>query len=360
MSTRRYQKLLVTGAAGTVGNYVASLAEAAGYHVVASDRKATGLRTPVRGEVSVGDLCDSRFVERVVHGCEAIIHTAAQLDTDAHTAELSKTNTEVVAMLYEAARSAGVKRFVHTSTALIYDTNYSGSLTESASIAPRGTHGLSKHGAEIYLRGMTDPKGPAWTIVRPAPVYGRRGRHYAASLLAVGPIMALFAPRLPHLRGGPLTNLVHAEDVASALLFVLEREVAHGQIFNVAEPDPMPLGNRLTASFEAYGYKTLPGVMLPRAILSLFSRGLSTPGSYRAFHTSAEALWKVVCRRHHLKQALTPRIDRESLALLHNDFVIDSSRLRSLGWSARYPRFARGWIEVLKWYQAERWVPRHR
>ena len=44
---------------------------------------------------------------------------------------------------------------------------------------------------------------------------------------------------------------------------------------------------------------------------------------------------------------------------VYDDLVVDSGKLRALGWSPRFPRFAEGWREVLRWYQAERWVPRY-
>ena len=46
-------------------------------------------------------------------------------------------------------------------------------------------------------------------------------------------------------------------------------------------------------------------------------------------------------------------------ALLYDDLVIDAGKLRALGWTPRYASFREGWAEVLRWYQAERWVPRY-
>jgi len=353
------ETLLVTGAAGTVGNYVVSLAEAAGYRVIASDRVASGIRVPVRGEVRVGDLRDAAFVGRVVQGCDHVIHTAAQLDVAAESSELAQVNTEAVALLYEAAEAAGVRRFVHTSTALLYDVGRIEPVTEQSPVAPRGSHGLSKHGAELFLRGKSQTKGPGWTIVRAAPIYGRRGRHFAASLLAVGPILSMWLPRLPRLHGGPLTTLVHAEDVASALLFVLKEDVAVGQIFNASDGDAMALGDRLTFSFQAYGLKTWPSVSLSRGLTELGVKVLQVPGYYQSIDASVLALWKAVRVKHHLKPSLRPRLDREALALLYNNLIVDNSRLRSLGWAPRYANFEQGWRDVLRWYQAERWVPRY-
>jgi hypothetical protein len=74
---------------------------------------------------------------------------------------------------------------------------------------------------------------------------------------------------------------------------------------------------------------------------------------------AALASWRLVVTRHQLKPALTPRLDQESLTLLHDDLVLDTAKIRALGWAPRHACFATGWRDVLRWYQAERWVPRY-
>lgn len=351
--------VLVTGAAGTVGNYVVGLAEAAGLRVVASDRTSAGLRQPVRGEIRAGDLCDPAFVERVVAGVDYVIHTAALLDVFASASDLTRINTDAVALLYEAATRAKVKRFIHTSTAMLYGVHHGGPLTEDAPLAPRGPFGMSKHGAEIFLRAATSGNGPSWTIVRSAPVYGRRGKHFAAGLLAVGPILRLGTPFVPRFEGGPVATLAHAEDVARSLLFLLEREDAGGEIFNVADDDPLPLGERIAETYRAYGIPSFSTGKLSVEWLDRLARVAHTPGSYEGIDVGLLASWRLVILRHRLKPALRPRLDRETLTLLGDDLVVDASKLRALGWQPRFGRFSQGWREVLKWYQAERWVPRY-
>ena len=353
------ETVLVTGARGTVGHYVVGLAEAAGYRVIANDLTASGVSIPVRGEVRVGDLRDPGVCESVVKGCDHIIHTAAQLDSKASAAELAKSNTDVVAQLYAAADAARAKRFVHMSTALLYAQGLHGPIAESAEIAPRGEHGLSKHGAEIFLRGQTSGHGPAWTILRAAPIYGRRGRHFAASLLTPGPTMRLAMPILPRPRGGPKHTLVHAEDVARALLFAVRRDATANDTFNVSDGDVMTLGDRATDSFHAYGLRTLPTGVMPPHILDWAGHVFQTPGAYESMDRSLVISWKLVVLRHRLKPALRPRIDRELYTLLYDNLVVDSSKLRALGWTPRFANFTSGWREVLRWYQAERWVPRY-
>jgi len=350
--------VLVTGAAGTVGNYVIPLAEAAGHRIIANDLTAKGVQQPVRGEIRPGDLRDPAFARSLVEGCDAVIHTAALLDVGATPAALREVNTDVVRTLYEAAREHGLQRFVHVSSSMLYAQGQDGPLDEDAKIEPRGLHGESKLAAENVLRAFDEGPAP-WTILRPAPLYGRRGRHYAAALLAVGPVMRLVTPVLPRPAGGPTATLVHAEDVARAAVFVLGRDEASWQTYNVADEDAMTLGDRVTETMRAYGLPTVPAGQLPPAALDRVARLFVRRGAYQAADRVALGAWKLVRLRYGLKSALRVRLDKEALTLLYDDLVVDAAKLRALGWLPRYPRFAEGWRQVLRWYQAERWVPRY-
>jgi nucleoside-diphosphate-sugar epimerase len=265
----------------------------------------------------------------------------------------------LVADLYEDAAARGVKRFIHMSTCMLYAPGSRGPLDEDAPTAPRGAHGLSKLGAEAFLRGHGRADGPAWTILRAAPLYGRRGRHFAASLLVVGPLLRLLSPIVPRLGGGPRHHFVHAEDVARALLFALQEDRTRHAIFNVADDDPLPLGERLGQTFDAYGIRSARLGKLPAFAASFARASVRTPGTLRALDMSVLALWRAVVARHGLKPALRPRLDREAVTLFDDELLIDGSRLRALGFKLRHPSFAAGWAETLRWYQAENWVPRY-
>lgn len=351
--------VLVTGAMGTVGNYVVSLAETAGYRVIVSDRERRGLRAPVRGEIRAADIRDPSVLPALVKGCDAVIHTAAQLSVSADAAELAKTNSDAVAALYEAAAAAGASRFVHVSTATMYESPSRGPLKEDHPLAPRGPYGLSKHGAEAFLRGRDRGRGPAFTILRAAPIYGRRGRHFAASMLAYAPLQALVSPVVYRPTGGPLGTMVHAEDVARAALFVLSRDDTAYETYNVSDGDVMTLGDRLGTTIDAYGLKSVSVGSLSPDVWRFLGTFFGRAGVHRMSDASAVALWKLVAKRHDLKLALRPHLDREAMSLLYDDLVVDAGKLRALGWAPRYGRFAEAWADVLKWYQAERWVPRY-
>lgn len=353
------ETVLVTGAAGTVGNYVVGLAEAQGYRVIANDVQSLALRQPTRGEIRAGDLTDADVRRHALEGVDHVIHTAGLVDATADATALGRVNTRLVEQLYEDASTAGVKRFVHLSTCMLYAPNQRQPLTEDSEIAPRGPHGLSKQGAESFLRGRGRGDGPAWTILRAAPLYGRRGRHFAAALLAIGPIMKMGLPVLPRMSGGPRANLVHAYDVASALLFSIGDERTAYGVYNVADNDVLPLGDRITQTFDAYELRTMGSGVLPSWLTDVTARTFQAPGAFRAADTSVLSMWQAVVMRHGLKPALRPRLDREAVTLLDEHLQVDSSRLRALGWEPRHDTFREGWGGVLRWYQAERWVPRY-
>ncbi|MBC7173975.1 MAG: NAD(P)-dependent oxidoreductase [Polyangiaceae bacterium] len=351
--------VLVTGARGTVGNYVVGLAEAAGYRVVVSDVEQRGLRAPVRGEVRAADLRDPSVFPALVKGCDFVVHAAAQLSVSADAAELAKTNTDAVVGLYEAAQAAGAKRFVHISIAMLYAAPQGRPVVEGDALEPRGPYGLSKHAAEVYLRSHEGPDALPWTILRAAPIYGRRGRHFAASMLALGPLLRLALPIVPKPAGGPLGTMVHAEDVARAALFVLERETCAFEVYNVSDGDVMTLGERIGHTIDAYGLRTFETSTVPAALWKAVGRTFAASAPYHGADLAALAGWKYVVARHGLKPALRPRLDREAMTLLYRDLIVDSQKLRALGWKPRFSEFEKGWAEVLKWYQAEGWVPRY-
>ncbi len=68
-------------------------------------------------EVVIGDLRDSSSLERAVTGCGLVFHVAADYRLWAKdSSELYRSNVDGTRNLMEAARKAGVERFVYTST----------------------------------------------------------------------------------------------------------------------------------------------------------------------------------------------------------------------------------------------------
>ena len=94
-------KVYVSGATGFLGSHVA--------------RELREQGAEVRDERV--DLLDSDALERVIEGCDAVVHVAALYSYDAPESEFERVNVEGTRTILAAALAKGVRRFLHTSTA---------------------------------------------------------------------------------------------------------------------------------------------------------------------------------------------------------------------------------------------------
>jgi dihydroflavonol-4-reductase len=107
---------LVTGASGFVGWHVAHALAERGHRVRALVREGSLVRD-LEVEPVTGDLRDAESLERAAAGCGAVFHAAADYRLwSRNPNELYASNVEGTKNMLAAARTAGVDRFVYTST----------------------------------------------------------------------------------------------------------------------------------------------------------------------------------------------------------------------------------------------------
>lgn len=108
--------VLVTGASGFLGWHIARVLAEQGRRVRALARRPESITDPDL-EAVPGDLRDADSLARAVAGCDAVFHAAADYRLWARDPrELYASNADGTRQLLEAARRAGVERFVYTST----------------------------------------------------------------------------------------------------------------------------------------------------------------------------------------------------------------------------------------------------
>lgn len=365
--------VLVTGSAGTVGQYVVDRLLYLGHAVRATDI------CPPSGEswskqandyhYYQGDLCDEEFVKKITQGVYAVINLAAVIDVSLPWIKVAPINLDAVGTLYWHASEAGAEIFVHASSGSIYaPTNKLRS--ENSRIktkAEASPYEWSKILSErrLYLdqaaRKINGQKFANFVIVRPALIYGPRNKFLAAVYLAIAIILhELFGNHAPHLVGGPKTNMVHAEDVALIVVALMQYRYTWNQVYNVADDNPLGFGDQVTAMMHGFGYKTGgPRIPLPGpGIIGLASPVYNRGAVLALFNKVLGFEWERIGKAHGIKPPFAPNINTGMTPFFGNHTIFSNEKIKAAGFKFKHPDFAKGFRDVARWYQDNGWVPR--
>ena len=132
--------VLVTGANGFVGSHLCRRLVERGARVRGLVRAGSDCRAleGINVERVTGDILESDSIERAMDGCEQAYHLAAIVRFFTRDPlAMRAANTQGTRNVLEAARKAGVKRIVHTSTAAILRRSAGGATSNSATYANR-------------------------------------------------------------------------------------------------------------------------------------------------------------------------------------------------------------------------------
>jgi len=236
----------VTGGAGFIGaNFVRwVLAEYPSAEVVTLDllTYAGNLANlePVLGErrhrFVRGDVADPEAVTGALGaGVDAIVHMAAESHVDRSIADASaflRTNVIGTQVLLDAARRAGVPRFLQVSTDEVYGSlGPEGAFTEASPLMPNSPYAASKAAADLLVRAAHHTHGLDAVITRCSNNYGPY--QLPEKLIPLFITNALAGEPLPlYGDGRHVRDWIHVEDHCRALDRVLGAGRA-GEVYNI-------------------------------------------------------------------------------------------------------------------------------
>jgi nucleoside-diphosphate-sugar epimerase len=279
-------KVLVTGHRGYIGVEMVPALRAAGHEVVGID---TGLYDEcdfMSPPDEVPNLnVDLRDVNKdLLKGIDAIAHLGALSNDPLGDLDSQVTydiNLHASVRLAEAAREAGVKRFVFASSCSLYGAGGDGFLDENAAFNPVTPYGESKIKVEQALSSLaSDTFSP--TYMRNATAYGvsRLLRAYIVVNNLVGHAVTT-GKVLMQSDGTPWRPLVHIGDIINGFVAVLgaPREAIHNQAFNIG---------RTAENYQIRQVANLVAEVVPNCEVSFASGASADIRDYRVNFAKAE------------------------------------------------------------------------
>jgi UDP-glucose 4-epimerase len=224
--------ILVVGGNGSVGRELVPALLTRGHDVVVLDREVGALSSHPRLRLLCGAVEDSAAVAEAIRGIDAVIHLAWSFSED--PAHLLEHDLRGHLHLLEAARREGVRRFLYTSTAVVYGKPVGGPIGEDHPLnvlaARKPAYGIAKEFAEklTLLAARTD--GPPAAILRFWWAFGKEigGRHVREMLRAAAAGQTLAVPADC---GGSFLSL---EDFIRTVELLLGADLGGGRVFNLA------------------------------------------------------------------------------------------------------------------------------
>ncbi|MFQ5791589.1 MAG: NAD-dependent epimerase/dehydratase family protein [Acidobacteriota bacterium] len=325
-------KVLVTGASGFTGSYLARALVDAGHQVRALLRP-TSRRELLEGlpvERVEGDLTDEASIRRAVAGTGKIFHIAAVYrEAKLPDRVYCEVNVGGTRRLAEAALAEGRIPFYYCSTCGVHGEVRNPPADESAPYNPGDIYQKSKVEAEKLVLALHREKGLPAVILRPVGIYGPGDRRLLKLFRGVArghfPLIG---------SGSVLYHLTHVEDVARGFVRASETAAALGEAFILA-------GARYTTVKE---------------LLELIAREAGRPPPRIRLPAAPMYLAAVLLETLSRPLGVEPPLHRRRLDFFLKDraFRIDKAR-QVLGWKPQV-ELERGIRQTLEWYRSRGWL----
>jgi uncharacterized protein YbjT (DUF2867 family) len=247
----RHKAIAIIGGSGFIGSHLVNALVDIGKDVRVATRRRYNARhlTMLPIDVIETDVFDPVQLARFVEGADCVINLVAILNSKRGTPygpEFARTHVELPTRIVAACEGKGVHRLIHISAL-----------------------GANPNGPSMYSRSKGDGEkavhaaNVAWTIFRPSVVFGPEDRflNKFAFLQRMFPVLPL---AMPDAKFQP----VYVDDVAKAIVNVLDLDAANGRTYELGGPTVYTLEDLVTYCGDVIG-KHARIIRLPQALARL-------------------------------------------------------------------------------------------
>lgn len=242
-------RVAIAGCHGFIGGHLVDRLLAEGHDVVGFDDRARPSWAKIEG--SRIELSEPRSVStlaRALDGCEAVFHLLAKRPDRLDETGFFRGTIQRTSHLLQAARLAGVKRLVHSSTLRVLGRPDRSPVGEDIVPKPETVFEATKRYAERLVEIAAGDRGTIATVLRYTTVYGPRRR--SGALFEI--VRSAVHGQTIELRSGGRSrrDLVDVRDVASANVLALERQEPGLAVYHIGggeAPSERELADRVRA-----------------------------------------------------------------------------------------------------------------
>ncbi len=247
--------VLVTGADGFIGSHLTEALVRLGYRVRAMvlynsfNRRGWLDHVPEKTleavEVFPADIRDAHYMNAAVGGVRIVFHLASLIAVpySYHSPDsYVETNIRGTLNLLQAARQAGIEKFVHTSTSEVYGSAQYVPIDENHPLVGQSPYAASKIAADQMALAFHLSFGLPVTIVRPFNTYGPR---QSARAIIPTIITQVVSGRNPIKLGSliPRRDFTYVDDTVAGLIAAAEhKERVVGETINIGTGKDISIG----------------------------------------------------------------------------------------------------------------------
>lgn len=295
----------VTGGSGFVGGRLIRRLVRDGWAVRALARSDSSARAveEAGAEAVRGDLDDARSMRAGADGCDVFFHAAAYVEGWGSREDFERGNVRGTRNALDAARGAGVRRFVHVGTeAAVLAGEPLVDVDETAPLRPdsKAPYCATKAKAEALVRAATDIEA---IVIRPRFVWGP-----GDTTILPGLVEAVRSRKFSWVGGGRhRTSTTHVDNTVEGLVLGAERGQP-GEAYFVTDGDPVVFRDFVTDLLATQGVEP-PDRNAPRAVVA-------------ALAAAGEGAWRL------LPLPGSPPVTRMEVWVSSLDTTIDISKAR--------------------------------